>query len=306
MRKKIVEAKNLSKKYGNYVAVDGLSFSVLEGECFGLLGPNGAGKTTVVRTVHCFFPITAGELRVMGLDVKTDKKRIKADLGVVPQEENFDPDLTVLENLTVYARYFDIKKQTARKRADSLLKYLQLEEKRANRIDELSAGMKRRLLIVRALINEPKLLILDEPTIGLDPQVRHLIWEKLSQLKKQGVTQILTTHYMEEAAELCDRIAIMDKGKILKIDKPRSLIREEVGKEVVEIRLNGKSETEALKHLEKYRFTWEKSGSTLYIHCDDGQAILGSLLKSGFAHILRRPASLEDVFLKLTGRVITK
>ena len=256
MRKKIVEAKNLSKKYGNYVAVDGLSFSVLEGECFGLLGPNGAGKTTVVRTVHCFFPITAGELRVMGLDVKTDKKRIKADLGVVPQEENFDPDLTVLENLTVYARYFDIKKQTARKRADSLLRYLQLEEKQANRIDELSAGLKRRLLIVRALINEPKLLILDEPTIGLDPQVRHLIWEKLSQLKKQGVTQILTTHYMEEAAELCDRVAVMDKGKILKIDKPRSLIREEVGKEVVEIKLNGKSETEALKHLETYRFTW--------------------------------------------------
>ncbi|MEM3078503.1 MAG: ABC transporter ATP-binding protein, partial [Nitrososphaerales archaeon] len=209
----VVSAENLMKKYGDIVAVDGINFSVEQGECFGFLGPNGAGKTTTIKMIQCVSPKTSGKLEVLGMDVDLYPKEIKRNLGVVPQENNLDPDFTVYENLMVYSRYFSIPKNEAKERIEKLLKFMQLEEKRDAIIERLSGGMKRRLILARALLNEPKILILDEPTVGLDPQARHLIWDRIRSLKKEGVTTILTTHYMEEASQLCDRLVIMDYGK---------------------------------------------------------------------------------------------
>ncbi len=211
----MIIAKNLVKKYEEITAVDGISFVINRGECYGFLGPNGAGKTTTMKIINCMSPLTSGNVLVSERNVKTKPREIKALTGVVPQEENLDPDLTVFKNLLVYARYFEVPSNEAESRVEELINFLNLSEKIDSHINELSGGMKRRLLIARALINNPEILILDEPTTGLDPQVRHMIWQKLRQLKKNGITMLLTTHYMEEASQLCDRIAIMDKGKIL-------------------------------------------------------------------------------------------
>ncbi|MCI0850350.1 MAG: ATP-binding cassette domain-containing protein, partial [Chloroflexi bacterium] len=229
----IIHARNLVKRFGDLVAVDAIDLSVREGECFGLLGPNGAGKTSTVRMITCVSPVTAGELTVAGMDVAREPRRIKAILGVVPQDNNLDPDLTVWQNLAVYARYFDIPAEVARPRAEEMIELFQLADRRDEIVDKLSGGMQRRLIIARALINEPRILILDEPTAGLDPQARHLVWQKLRYLRSQGVTLLLTTHYMEEATHLCDRLVIMHLGKILAQGAPADLIERHVGRQVI-------------------------------------------------------------------------
>jgi lipooligosaccharide transport system ATP-binding protein len=238
----IITAKGIVKEYGPLCAVNGVDFEIGEGEFFGFLGPNGAGKTTVMRMIYCFMPPTAGELRVFNMDVLEHSSEIKARTGVMPQENNLDPDLTVFENLIVYARYFDIPRKVSSRRAEELLGFVELIDKRDVKIDSLSGGMKHRLLLARALINSPELLILDEPTTGLDPHSRHDVWDKLNRLKEQNTTLILTTHYMEEAEKLCDRVAIMDTGRIITIDSPAHLMQVHGGNlEDVYLKLTGRS-----------------------------------------------------------------
>ncbi|MBI4737458.1 MAG: ATP-binding cassette domain-containing protein [candidate division NC10 bacterium] len=297
-----ISACRLTKRFGDRVAVDGVDFDVEAGECFGLLGPNGAGKTTTVRMIHAFTPITAGDLVVLGLRVDDEPVAVKRRLGVVPQEENLDPDLTPWENLMVFARYFDIPRAEARRRAADLLEFVELTSRAASPLDELSGGMKRRLLIARALLNQPELLILDEPTTGLDPQARHLVWQRLRALKAQGVTQVLTTHYMDEAAQLCDRVALMDAGRILRQGRPADLIRADVGEEVIEIRGDEALHRAVLAVLDGKSLRWERAGDTLYFYCTDGRELLPALSTLKPAHLLHRPASLEDLFLKVAGR----
>lgn len=230
----IIVARDLKKSFGDFNAVKGIDFEVRRGECFGFLGPNGAGKTSTMRMIYCFSPVSGGFLRVMDGDVQRQARQIKAKLGVVPQDDNLDPDLSVRQNLILYATYFDIPRSEAELRADELLDFLTLQEKANVKIDKLSGGMRRRLLIARSLINKPEVLILDEPTTGLDPQARHVIWAKLRQLKASGVTMVLTTHYMEEAERLCDRLVIMDHGKIVVQGTPQALVEKYVGKEIEE------------------------------------------------------------------------
>ncbi len=238
----IVTAQNLVKTYGIVTAVNGVDFSIAPGECFGFLGPNGAGKTTVMRIISCFLPPTSGTVTVFGLDVKTRPSDIKARLGVMPQEDNLDPDLSVFENLVVYARYYDILKKDSVPVANELLQFVELQDRGRMNIKELSGGMKRRLMLARALVNNPEMLILDEPTTGLDPHSRRAVWEKLNQLKFRNTTLLLTTHYMEEAERLCDRVAIMDQGRIVAIDKPQNLMAEHGGDlESVYLKLTGRS-----------------------------------------------------------------
>ena len=231
----VVEARDLVKKFNDFVAVDHISFHVTPGECFGILGPNGAGKTTTIRMVYGFSPMTGGSLRVFGLDISKDWRRIKARIGVCQQENSLDPDLTVIQNLEVFARYFDISKKTAREKSIELLSFFALEHRQSSTVTELSGGMMRRLVLARALINAPDLLILDEPTTGLDPQSRHQVWDRLARLREKGISILLTTHYMEEASQLCDRLIIIDHGSILVEGKPRDLIQEHVGQDVIEI-----------------------------------------------------------------------
>jgi len=230
----VLEAKNLEKKFSDVLAVNKINFKVKEGEVFGFLGPNGAGKTTTMKMIQCVSPKTGGDLRVFGLDVNQYPKEIKQVMGVVPQMDNLDPDFTVIGNLIQFSRYFDIPLEEAKKRANELIDYVQLNDKKDSSVDKLSGGMKRRLVLARAMINNPKLLILDEPTTGLDPQARHLIWEKLKDLSSKGITVIITTHYMEEAARLCDRLVIMDNGEILVEGKPKDLVKKYVGDHIVE------------------------------------------------------------------------
>lgn len=238
----VVTAKNLTKCYGTFTAVDSVSFDIERGECFGFLGPNGAGKTTVMGVIHCFMPPTSGDVRVFGIDVCTDPGTIKSRLGVMPQDDNLDPDLSVIENLVVYSRYFDIPKKKGAMLASELLAFVELTDKAPVNIRDLSGGMKRRLLLARALINTPELLILDEPTVGLDPHSRHAVWEKLRHLKEKETTLVLTTHYMEEAEKICDRVAIMDSGKIITIDSPQRLMEQHGGSlENVYLKLTGRS-----------------------------------------------------------------
>ncbi len=298
----LIQAHNLVHHYGDYVAVDGIDFAIQAGECFGFLGPNGAGKTTTMRMIYCFSPVHAGSLQVLNYDVMREPREIKLRIGVVPQEDNLDPDLSVLMNLILYARYFGVSKADAMPRAQELLRFLELHERQDARLKELSGGMRRRLLIARALMHDPEVLILDEPTTGLDPQARHLIWHQLTQLKNKGVTLALTTHYMEEAAKLCDRLVIMDHGKILIEGSPAELIREHVGFEVLEVRadqhdLDGlRSEIESFGGeievvKDHYFLFFKKSGQA--------ESVMERLASFYFVH---RPATLEDVFLKLTGR----
>ena len=302
----IIQAENLVKKYGDLTAVDGISFEIREGECFGFLGPNGAGKTTTIRMIHCVSPLTSGTLTVKGMPASVDNRAIKAMTGVVPQEITLDIDLTVRENLLVFARFFDIPRQEAKARLAELLKFVELEAKADCKIDQLSTGMKRRLLIARALINRPAFIVADEPTTGLDPQARHLIWQRLRQLKSQGVTLILTTQYMEEAAQLCDRLVVMDKGKIFRAGVPNQLIEEEIGREVLEIRIEATRDAELIAALGGQSCGHERVGDTLYFYCRDGHDLRRKILELDLPNTVHRPATLEDVFLKLTGRSLVE
>jgi lipooligosaccharide transport system ATP-binding protein len=298
----IITAKNLFKKYGDLTAVDGISFEIQEGECFGFLGPNGAGKTSTIKMIHCVSPVTAGTLTVDGLPAHIDNRILKKKTGVIPQEITLDIDLTVRENLMVFSRFFDIPKRVARERIEGLLKFVELEAKRDSKIDQLSTGMKRRLLIARALLNEPRIIIADEPTTGLDPQARHLIWQRLRQLKSQGATLILTTQYMEEAQQLCDRIVVMYQGKILKEGVPSRLIEDEIGREVTEVRISPDQDEALIARLAEFSCGHERAGDTLFFYCRDGQNLRRKVTELNLPNTVHRPATLEDVFLKLTGR----
>ncbi len=301
----IVRARGLVKRFDGLLAVDGIDFSIREGECFGLLGPNGAGKTSTIRMITCVSPVTAGQLRVNGMDVTTDRRRIKATLGVVPQDENLDPDLSVAQNLAVYARYFDIPAAVARARSDEILELFQLTEKRDETVDNLSGGMKRRLIVARALINEPKILVLDEPTTGLDPQARHLVWRKLRKLREQGITTLLTTHYMEEAAHLCDRLVVMHLGHILAEGSPQDLIERHVGGQVLELRIESDGDhADALAALrDRADLRLEDVDEAVYAYSTDQNwdPVMRDVASFGKAARLRE-STLEDVFLQLTGR----
>jgi len=295
----VITARNLSKSYGDVPAVDGISFSVEKGEIFGFLGPNGAGKTTTMKMIQCVSPRSSGALSVFDMDPDEYPAEIKRRIGVVPQETNLDPDLTCEGNLMTYARYFDIPADSAKKRVDELLAFVQLEEKRTVAIEKLSGGMKRRLILARALVNHPELLVLDEPTIGLDPQARHLVWERLKMLQAQGSTIVLTTHYLDEAARLCDRLVIMDNGKILIEGVPADMVRRHAGEEIVEVERSN----EVLACLEEMGIQFEIAADTVLVSTSDAPALARTLLeRCRPKKMLTRPATLEDVFLKLTGR----
>lgn len=298
----IITAKNLFKKYGDLTAVDGISFEIQEGECFGFLGPNGAGKTSTIKMIHCVSPVTAGALTVDGLPARVENRALKKITGVIPQEITLDIDLTVRENLMVFSKFFDIRRHDAASRIEELLKFVELEAKRDSKIDQLSTGMKRRLLIARALLNQPKIIVADEPTTGLDPQARHLIWQRLRQLKSQGATLILTTQYMEEAQQLCDRIVVMYQGKILKEGVPSRLIEDEIGREVAEIRISPDEDERLIAALGGNSCGHERVGDTLFFYCRDGHDLRRKLIELDLPNTVHRPATLEDVFLKLTGR----
>ena len=298
----LVAASGLTKKYGDLTAVAGIDFEIREGECFGFLGPNGAGKTTTVRMIHCVSPVTSGTLTVAGLPAGIGNRALKKMTGVIPQEIDLDIDLTVEENLIIFARFFDIRRREAKARIAELLRFAELEAKSASKISELSTGMKRRLLIARALINRPRLIVADEPTTGLDPQARHLIWQRLRQLKTQGATLVLTTQYMEEAQQLCDRIVVMHQGRILKEGVPGRLVEEEIGREVVEIRTPPEDDARILGQVAGLGCGHERVGDTLYFYCREGHGLRQKLLELDLSNTLYRPATLEDLFLKLTGR----
>jgi lipooligosaccharide transport system ATP-binding protein len=299
----VIKAERLRKRFGDLVAVDSISFSVRDGEVFGFLGPNGAGKTTTMRMIQCVSPKDSGDLLVFGMDVNSEPRKIKALLGVSPQEINLDPDFTVLENLLTYARYFNIQKKDAEKRSEKWLDFFQLQGKKDVLIDKLSGGMKRRLLLARAMLNEPKILILDEPTVGLDPQARHLIWDLLKMLRSQGITIILTTHYMEEAAQLCDRLVIMDGGKILAEGAPRALIEKHVASSVVETENSSEVRSCVLRHEADAHL--EEAGELLHIFTNHPKETLSYLMDECKTESTTvRESTLEDVFLKLTGRML--
>lgn len=289
------------KTYGSVTAVDGVRFTVQRGEVFGFLGPNGAGKTTTMKMIECVSPRSAGTLRVFGLDPEKYPAEIKMRLGVLPQETNLDPDFTCYGNLITYSRYFNIPAPVAKQRVEELLEFVQLQEKRDVTIEKLSGGMKRRLILARALVNNPELLILDEPTIGLDPQARHLIWEKLKLLQAQGNTIVLTTHYLDEAARLCDRLVIMDDGKILVEGTPEDLVKTHVGSEIVEV----EKSDEVLFCLAGLGVPFEVAGDMVQIATDRAHEITRTLLdRCKPKKVITRQATLEDVFLKLTGRTL--
>jgi lipooligosaccharide transport system ATP-binding protein len=296
----VIEARGLTKRYGDLVAVSGIDFTIRTGECFGFLGPNGAGKTSTVKMIHCFAPVTSGELRIFGLEVGTHPREIKTRIGVCQQEDNLDPDFSVLKNLLVFARYFGIPRREADIKAKGLLEFMGLWDRRNDGIRQLSGGLKRRLVIARALINDPDLLILDEPTTGLDPQSRHLVWDRVRSLRRQGKTILLTTHYMDEAQTLCDRLVIMDHGKILVEGPPSDLVRSRVGKEVVEV---WGYPPPLLEHARRSGWTFDTDTDRLFIYTDAGEEVFGSIAgKYPVERCTVRMAGLEDLFLRLTGR----
>ena len=299
----LVFARGLTKRFGALVAVDGIDFDVNAGEAFGFLGPNGAGKTSTMRMVGCVSPLTSGALRVLGLDPASDGARIRARLGVVPQQDTLDQELTVRENLLIYGRYFGLSRREAGERADRLLDLVQLGERASAQLETLSGGMKRRLIVARALINEPELLLLDEPTTGLDPQARHLVWDRLYRLKQRGKTLILTTHYMDEAEQLCDRLVVMDGGRIAAAGSPRELIERYSTREVVELRFAGGGEG-ADGQLEGLAGRLEKLPDRLLLYTEDGDGAAAEVHRRGLRpeSVLVRRSTLEDVFLSLTGR----
>ena len=298
--KSIIEVRDLRKSFGGIQAVDGISFRVRKGESFGILGPNGAGKTTTIRMVYGFSPKTSGTLRVFGLDIDTDWRTVRSRIGVCQQENNLDPDLSVRENLEVFARYFAVPKNEARKRAWELLAFVSLAHRQNDKVEELSGGMMRRLVMARALINQPELLILDEPTTGLDPQARHQVWQRLEDLKARGLTILITTHYMDEASRLCDRLVIVDHGRILVEGRPLELIHRYVGKEVVEVAFPSE---ELRRFIRSKELEHEDLGNRLIVYSRDSQDIYHQISRHYCQEGCNlRLASLEDVFLKLTGR----
>jgi lipooligosaccharide transport system ATP-binding protein len=300
-REALIKAEKLTKKYNHFTAVDHIDFEVYKGECVGFLGPNGAGKTTTVRMIYCFSPVTEGSLSVAGMNVSTQSREIKKMVGVAPQEDNLDPDFTVAQNLQVYARYFNIPKVEALKRASELLNFFHLDEKSDKSIPELSTGMKRRLIIARALINEPQILLLDEPTTGLDPQGRHIVWDEIRSLVKQGVTIILTTHYMEEASALCHRVLIIDNGKIIETGVPHELVRKHVGEDVLELAYNKIILKKLKEELPEAHI--ETFGDQIRVFINQPHGVFERVVKKfPGVNMSIRNANLEDVFLKLAGR----
>jgi lipooligosaccharide transport system ATP-binding protein len=304
-RQAAVIARSLRKSYGERVAVDGIDFEVRPATCFGFLGPNGAGKTTTMKMIYGLATVGGGDLRVLGLDARTQRRAIKARLGVVPQETNLDGEVTVQENLLVQASYFGIEKQTAEARARELLEFTRLADRSDDKIPSLSGGMKRRLLVARALVNEPDMVVLDEPTTGLDPQARLAVWRSLESLKRRGVTLLLTTHYMEEAARLCNRLVIMDEGSIVAEGEPGGLVRQHVGREVLELHVADECDAEELVasldgRLDGHDFTED----ALMLYASDAERLLEEIDQERYPteSALVRRASLEDVFLRLTGR----
>ena len=303
----LVEAKALTKRFGDDVAVDGIDFSVRRGEVFGFLGPNGAGKTTTMRMIACVSPVTDGKLRVLGMNPVVDGPAIRSRLGVVPQDDNLDTELTVWDNLVIYGRYFGLPMAQIRERAAELLHFARLDDRRLSRVDPLSGGMKRRLTIARSLINRPDLVLLDEPTTGLDPQARHLLWERLYRLKREGVTLVLTTHYMDEAEQLCDRLVIMDAGRIVAEGSPRELIDRYSTREVVELRFAlPEQQQAALARLDGAGDRVENLADRVLIYTAHGDEALAQVTHDGIepASVLVRRSTLEDVFLQLTGRTL--
>ncbi|MCC6575103.1 MAG: ABC transporter ATP-binding protein [Planctomycetes bacterium] len=303
-----VIAKGLRKKFGDFVAVDGIDFEIARGECFGFLGPNGAGKTTTMRMIYRASPVSGGELTVLGEDAASGKKdhAIKRVVGVVPQENNLDTELSVRENLEIICRFYDLNRAQSRKRADELLDFVNLGERANDKVDTLSGGMKRRVLVARGLCGDPQLLVLDEPTTGLDPQARHNLWDRLHALKRKSATLILTTHYMDEAEQLCDRLVIMDKGKIVAAGKPRELIAKEVTPHVVEVWHN-EPLPESSKELFALAKRVEQLSDRAMLYVDNAEEAVAAAARLLPNHETRvRRATLEDVFLKITGRKLAE
>ncbi len=297
----VISATNLTKRYNNLVAVDGISFAIRRKECFGFLGPNGAGKTSTMKMISCISPVTEGALWVDGKEVHRNQRAIKRVLGVVSQADSLDSDLSVIQNLLSFGRFFNLPKDTANRRAWETLELFQLKERAHDKPDELSGGLRRRLLIARALIHTPKILILDEPTTGLDPQARLFMWENLSLLKSQGVTVLLTTHYMEEASYLCDRLVVMDGGKILVEGAPTELIGSYAGEQVIEIRIGMAEKANLLAMLERQTLEFDDTGDSVFIFGKNGVLVPEKIGLEGH-RVIQRPGNLEDVFLRLTGR----
>ncbi|GIF26347.1 lipooligosaccharide transport system ATP-binding protein [Actinoplanes tereljensis] len=302
----LIHARGLVKRFGDFTAVDGIDVDVRRGEAFGFLGPNGAGKSSTMRMIGCVSPPTDGVLRILGLDPRRDGPKIRAKLGVCPQLDNLDIELTVRENLSTYARFFGIPRKVARQRAAELLEFVQLTERGDSKVEPLSGGMKRRLTIARALVNEPEIVLLDEPTTGLDPQARHLVWERLFRLKQQGVTLVLTTHYMDEAEQLCDRLVVMDAGRIVAEGSPRALIEQYSTREVVELRFAAESQEPYAEKLAGLGERLEVLPDRILLYVTDGDAAVAEVQHRSLApaSVLVRRSSLEDVFLHLTGRTL--
>ena len=303
-RETTIVARGLKKSYRDFEAVKGVNFEVYRGECFGFLGPNGAGKSTTMKMLYGAAVPTGGELSVAGLEITRNEREVKRRIGIVPQEDNLDNDLKVMENLLVYGRYYDLPCKVAQRRAEELLEFVQLSEKAGAEVEQLSGGMKRRLLIARALINDPDIVVLDEPTTGLDPQARHLVWDRLRELTSEGKTLVLTTHYMEEAAQLCDRLVIMEGGEIVTGGSPREMIEEHVSPEVLELRATPDAIERLLRMVEANDGAVERAGEALLIYTTDAGALMEKIHASGVPvkNTMYRRAGLEDVFLRLTGR----
>jgi lipooligosaccharide transport system ATP-binding protein len=306
MAEALIHARGLTKRFDGRTAVDGIDVDVAPGEAFGFLGPNGAGKTSTMRMIGCVSPVTGGELRVLGMDPDSDGARIRARLGVVPQDNALDTYLTVRDNLHIYGRYFGLSRAAVRERADELLQFVQLSDRADDRVDALSGGMRRRLVIARSLINQPDLLLLDEPTTGLDPQARHLLWDRLFQLKQRGVTLVLTTHYMDEAEQLCDRLVVMNDGRIVAEGSPRALIERYSAPEVLELRLEPGDHEAIGSAVEDLAERVEVLPDRVLLYVDDGDEALIAVHQRGVAPVscLVRRGTLEDVFLRLTGRTL--
>ncbi|WP_040494649.1 ABC transporter ATP-binding protein [Ilumatobacter nonamiensis] len=302
----VIMARSLVKRFGDFTAVNGIDVEIVPGEAFGFLGPNGAGKTSTMRMIGCVSPVTDGDLRIFDLDPSTDGREIRGRMGVVPQLDQLDTELTVAENLLIYGRYFDISRRDCRAKADELIEFVQLAEKRDSKVDSLSGGQKRRVSIARSLINDPELLLLDEPTTGLDPQARHVLWDRLYQLKERGATQVITTHFMDEAEQLCDRLVVMDGGEIVAEGSPQGLITEHIRREVLEVRFGYGRNEQQLPALDGVGSRIEVLPDRLLIYDDDGDAALSELHRREIVpeSALVRRSSLEDVFLKLTGRTL--
>jgi lipooligosaccharide transport system ATP-binding protein len=305
-REVVIRAKDLRKTYKDFVAVDGINFEVYRGESFGLLGPNGAGKSTTMKMISSVSQRTGGELEILGKEPNTHGPQIRAHLGVVPQKDLLDRELKVWENLMVYGRYFGLSRKWLKVKIEELLDFAQLKDKRNSKAEDLSGGMQRRLAIARGLVNEPEILLLDEPTTGLDPQARHILWDRLFRLKEQGVTLVITTHYMDEAEQLCDRLIVMDKGQIMAEGSPAELIKKYSSKEVVELRFGTDKNEQVAKDLEGMGERMEILPDRILIYTEKGEDLLTKIIESGKHPVtsLVRRSSLEDVFLRLTGRTL--